>query len=328
MMWRNLNPDLFQVFLSLLTKFELIFPLPSNRYLIPNLLEDSPPPSLVSNWIRETKSYVSSWRQYCPPFATVGLFARLMCRLNIRFTNCKLIMWKDLILIRKVSSKDATVILPTSADLEAIKTSFDSYVLEEALVRFDANSFQLDILARGQLEHFTLFADIIDTIDTLLENIYVQELQDGLIKYCFCPFCVNFLSRSEIPDFTTAKIAMEKCVDEIAEGRAFIECDSKHRLRLDILVPDLMLIGIPILTHQRLQNLKEIGKGGFGIVYKGVLDGSVTVAVKRMRDFDDDFKEKMLQEFQKEAKIMNSLEHPNLVKLLGVTLYPNQLVNI
>ncbi|CAL1385174.1 unnamed protein product [Linum trigynum] len=56
-----------------------------------------------------------------------------------------------------------------------------------------------------------------------------------------------------------------------------------------------------------------IGRGGFGIVYKGVLSDGTTVAVKRVleSDFQGD------AEFRNEIEIISNLKHRNLVPLRG-----------
>ncbi|XP_047326333.1 putative receptor protein kinase ZmPK1 [Impatiens glandulifera] len=68
------------------------------------------------------------------------------------------------------------------------------------------------------------------------------------------------------------------------------------------------------------QNFKEeIGKGGFGTVYKGVIDNGRVVAVKRL--------EGVLQgeaEFWAEVSIIGKLNHKNLVKLWGFCVDDDQ----
>ncbi|KAM3346384.1 hypothetical protein ACQJBY_020756 [Aegilops geniculata] len=62
-------------------------------------------------------------------------------------------------------------------------------------------------------------------------------------------------------------------------------------------------------------NAKELGAGGFGTVYKGVLrDGSV-VAVKRL--YKNSYKG--VEQFANEVDILSRLRHPNLVALYGCT---------
>uniref|UniRef100_A0A5B7ASF7 Putative L-type lectin-domain containing receptor kinase S.5 n=1 Tax=Davidia involucrata TaxID=16924 RepID=A0A5B7ASF7_DAVIN len=65
----------------------------------------------------------------------------------------------------------------------------------------------------------------------------------------------------------------------------------------------------------------QLGKGGFGTVYKGLLD-SKEVAVKR---FSNDSREGK-QDFIAEVTIIGSLHHKNLVKLVGWCYERNELI--
>ncbi|XP_078153450.1 LEAF RUST 10 DISEASE-RESISTANCE LOCUS RECEPTOR-LIKE PROTEIN KINASE-like 1.1 [Carex rostrata] len=60
---------------------------------------------------------------------------------------------------------------------------------------------------------------------------------------------------------------------------------------------------------------KELGHGGFGIVFKGILKDGRTVAVKRL--YKNNYKS--IEQFMNEVKIISSLHHPNLVSLYGST---------
>ncbi|XP_031120587.1 G-type lectin S-receptor-like serine/threonine-protein kinase At4g27290 [Ipomoea triloba] len=57
----------------------------------------------------------------------------------------------------------------------------------------------------------------------------------------------------------------------------------------------------------------KIGQGGFGVVYKGVLDGGEEIAVKRLSKNSV----QGLREFKNEVSCIAKLQHRNLVKLLG-----------
>ncbi|KAF3336368.1 putative serine/threonine-protein kinase [Carex littledalei] len=60
---------------------------------------------------------------------------------------------------------------------------------------------------------------------------------------------------------------------------------------------------------------KEVGDGGFGIVYKGILKDGRTVAVKRL--YKNSYKS--TKQFMNEVEILSGLHHPNLVTLYGST---------
>lgn len=61
-----------------------------------------------------------------------------------------------------------------------------------------------------------------------------------------------------------------------------------------------------------------IGKGGFGEVYKGVLEDGSTVAVKR-------FVHNVEEDFAKELKVHSEINHKNVVRLIGYCAEENAL---
>ncbi|KAI3710421.1 hypothetical protein L2E82_40201 [Cichorium intybus] len=86
-------------------------------------------------------------------------------------------------------------------------------------------------------------------------------------------------------------------------------------------------VGMDIVTVQSLQfdlgtievatnyfsPKNKIGKGGFGLVYKGVLQNGQEVAVKRLSETSG----QGVDEFVNEAVLVAKLQHRNLVRLLG-----------
>ncbi|KAL3508597.1 hypothetical protein ACH5RR_027998 [Cinchona calisaya] len=68
-----------------------------------------------------------------------------------------------------------------------------------------------------------------------------------------------------------------------------------------------------IKATNNFSNHNKLGEGGFGIVYKGVLEEGQEVAVKRLSETS----RQGLDEFKNEVKCIAKLQHRNLVKLLG-----------
>ena len=62
-----------------------------------------------------------------------------------------------------------------------------------------------------------------------------------------------------------------------------------------------------------------IGEGGFGIVYRGILDDGAAVAVKVLKRED----QRGGQEFLAEVEMLSRLHHRNLVKLIGICAKDN-----
>lgn len=66
---------------------------------------------------------------------------------------------------------------------------------------------------------------------------------------------------------------------------------------------------------------KIIGQGMFGVVYYGKYHG-VPVAVKVIKGKDEMLKgarEKLEKDFEREAKVLHGLRHPNIVLFMGIT---------
>ncbi|GER40896.1 protein kinase [Striga asiatica] len=86
--------------------------------------------------------------------------------------------------------------------------------------------------------------------------------------------------------------------------------------------PDSMEPGSPSISVHVLRKVtdnfapeNEIGRGGFGVVYKGELEDGTQLAVKRM--VVGSMGSKALDEFRSEIEVLSNVRHRNLVSLLG-----------
>lgn len=57
---------------------------------------------------------------------------------------------------------------------------------------------------------------------------------------------------------------------------------------------------------------EELGRGGFGVVYKGTLTDGTEIAVKKLLANERGWKD-----FEAEVKTLGNINHANLVALLG-----------
>ncbi|KAL6012459.1 Wall-associated receptor kinase-like 14 [Asimina triloba] len=80
------------------------------------------------------------------------------------------------------------------------------------------------------------------------------------------------------------------------------------------------LPAVPFYSYQEIKRAtegfsetKRLGTGAYGIVYAGKLHNNEWVAVKRIRHQDNDTVEQVVNEI----KLISSVRHPNLVRLLG-----------
>ncbi|KAL7853051.1 hypothetical protein SRHO_G00188360 [Serrasalmus rhombeus] len=132
-------------------------------------------------------------------------------------------------------------------------------------------------------------------------------------------------------------------VREFVNGSVCVECDSQceragdktltcHGPLVEPLTPSGTAPNqaqLRILKETELKRVKILGTGAFGTVYKGIWvpEGEsvkIPVAIKILNETTGP---KANVEFMDEALIMASMEHPHLVRLLGVCLSPTiQLV--
>ncbi len=74
---------------------------------------------------------------------------------------------------------------------------------------------------------------------------------------------------------------------------------------------------LEIIPYENIQLGKQIGEGGFGVVYFAHLEGTV-IAVKKFRV--QRVSRKRLDDFTAEVKLLNKLDHPNIVKFIGACI--------
>ncbi|OWM82581.1 receptor protein kinase TMK1-like [Punica granatum] len=86
-----------------------------------------------------------------------------------------------------------------------------------------------------------------------------------------------------------------------------------------------------VISVQVLRNVtknfapdNELGRGGFGVVYKGELDDGTKIAVKRMEA--GVISNKALDEFQAEIAVLSKVRHRHLVSLLGYSTEGNERI--
>ncbi|ONK71333.1 uncharacterized protein A4U43_C04F7400 [Asparagus officinalis] len=78
-----------------------------------------------------------------------------------------------------------------------------------------------------------------------------------------------------------------------------------------------LVVSVQILRNvtKNFSSDQELGRGGFGVVYKGELHDGTQIAVKRMES--GVLSSKAFDEFQAEIAVLSKVRHRNLVSLLG-----------
>ncbi|KAI5679639.1 hypothetical protein M9H77_00866 [Catharanthus roseus] len=87
-----------------------------------------------------------------------------------------------------------------------------------------------------------------------------------------------------------------------------------------------LLISVQVLRNvtKSFAPENELGRGGFGVVYKGELDDGTKIAVKRMEA--GVINSKALDEFRSEIAVLSKVRHRHLVSLLGYSTEGNERI--
>uniref|UniRef100_A0A803LL36 non-specific serine/threonine protein kinase n=1 Tax=Chenopodium quinoa TaxID=63459 RepID=A0A803LL36_CHEQI len=104
-------------------------------------------------------------------------------------------------------------------------------------------------------------------------------------------------------------------VTRIMRKKTLLQTSIPKEGTMKVEVGDLPVFGLENLAIAtgHFQDLNKLGRGGFGAVYKGILEDGQEIAVKRLSKGSG----QGLKEFMTEVLVISKLQHRNLVKLLG-----------
>lgn len=99
--------------------------------------------------------------------------------------------------------------------------------------------------------------------------------------------------------------------------------DTNESQKEDLQLP-LFDLGAIVNATDNFSENNKLGEGGFGSVYKGLLEGGQEIAVKRLSRYS----RQGLDEFKNEVICIAKLQHRNLVKLLGCCIQGDETMLI
>lgn len=216
-------------------------------------------------------------RTYQFPVLPLGFFGRVMVRLLQVPGLVGLCFWRD------------GIVVEFNSQLGLI--SYDPHQLScSVIVRLRQNEPPKEMLLRY----------IVDTIDTALEMSYAGR--GAFTKLIPCPHCLR-KGVSKPFQFT-----YKECVQAIMERRKCLFCchieTPSRAVPLHQLAPDLAFADLPVIRANAVELKEEIGRGGFGLVYRALIYGH-EVAVKELSiTADSTNANEVYSEFQQEAYIM------------------------
>ncbi|KAJ6656257.1 hypothetical protein lerEdw1_003985 [Lerista edwardsae] len=148
------------------------------------------------------------------------------------------------------------------------------------------------------------------------------------------PSGANRYSQMHIRRFEALKQVGKSPTCELLHDWGTLNCTVSDLVELLIrnqfLAPaSILLPGLPHFLFHELQSItnnfddrtvstggNKLGEGGFGVVYKGCINGR-TVAVKRLAAVTDVSIQDLKKQLEQEVKLMATCQHENLIELLG-----------
>lgn len=105
---------------------------------------------------------------------------------------------------------------------------------------------------------------------------------------------------------------------------------SKFRNRTNRQLCEAIGITIPIYPYKQIEKAtnsfsdkRQLGTGAYGTVYSGKLHSDEWVAIKRIKHRSDT---DSIEQVMNEIKLLSSVSHPNLVRLLGCTIEKDEQI--
>ena len=321
----------------LMEKFGILVRLPTKddnytHVLIPSLLPNYEPnefyhsnvvslDDIQKNGIWSSKyspKYIEHSREYEFTFLPLGFFDRVLSgtfflNINVEHLN----YWRHGILLGLKDSDTPQCCLITYRHGINKKTKDPIYFLK--------------IKSKMLFSEFSIGHSniLLNEMVGLVEHIiscYFSRLEDGMRRYIPCLHCLKQQSFQNPYKFT-----YEECVKNLTSNNPIIYCRGmkvpNRAVLISHLAPDITFRGMAIINQKELGNEEDwkfLGKGGFGIVSKAKMNNE-DVAIKSLLSEHENAIENY-SDFRKEVQIMSVLNHPNTVKLIGITVNPLRII--
>nr|GEX18599.1 probable leucine-rich repeat receptor-like serine/threonine-protein kinase At3g14840 [Tanacetum cinerariifolium] len=131
----------------------------------------------------------------------------------------------------------------------------------------------------------------------------------------------NGVSAGTVAGIVVGSVCAVVLILGILWWRGCLRRKDTNELELNGLTGSFTLRQIKTATNN-FDDANKIGEGGFGSVYKGVLQDGTLIAVKQLSSKSKQGN----KEFLNELGVISALQHPNLVKLHGCCIEGNQLL--
>lgn len=315
--WKHYPAQLYPKLLMLLTKFGVASRLGTEktptRYIIPSLLDESRPDNVNEFW------------EPLPPDNIVEFGRVYTFNFTFEFSKILVVLLHAQNLHTRAFWRNGIAVVDTK-----------SPGVQQALLTWLPGSSQLKFSIRMNKSEFQrsqkiqLLRQIAEIVDSILEGFYCGS--PSITREVLCTHC---LQRKNSLIEGVYQFRLDQLVDLVSKGQWVVHCRGVPSRPVDIriLAPDIAFCDFPVIDPKKYEIIKEVGRGGFGVVYKARLAGR-DAAVKELLmnvgesvdslDESDAFQK--FAEFQQEVYVMSALDHVNLVRLFGVSLNPLRMI--
>ena len=270
--------------LALLERFQIIHKVKGSKdYMVPSLLPNNVSKlAMFKVWPTEVpSSYHEFRRQYKFQFLPLGFFSRLMLRILHIPGMIGLLYWHDGFIME--------------------------FRQQKSQITFDPRNYILTISVRVHYDdHFPgmLLRNLVESVESLISGFY-SRVKDMVDRFVPCTHCIRFFKSLREPyNFSYAE-----CITSIITGKKYLFCQNilspSRCVQMEHLAPDIGFSDIQLLDNSKLNIDKQLGAGGFGVVYKGTFK-EYAVAIKELKFLlgNDEERVQKFREFQQEAWIM------------------------
>ncbi len=325
--WKQYDQEQRDEILALLERFQVVFFKRSRQkgpgtafaprfgqgpqeVVVPCLLPEAIDLSVVSQGLKPELNTLLRKRVYVFKWIPLGFSARLVSLFHshkeFRVTD----LWRHgLLLTSAVSAKHRGMIECQSNYKE---NTFRLVVTTTAADQEDAVLHHSPVI--GAVQRKTLIHEMVSVVDALMRDFCSHSPVE---REVMCSSCMKTR-----PEVAPGGFRFEVLVQLFTSNKTRAACGVCYELvPIALLAPDITFSFLPVVESLTLGPL--IGRGGFGLVYRGTLKDGTEVAVKEMLVAgDDEAVVEKFRQFQHEVCMMSLVSHPNLVRMFGVQVQP------
>eukprot|EP01125_Pyxidicula_operculata_P003691 TRINITY_DN1493_c0_g1_i5.p2 TRINITY_DN1493_c0_g1~~TRINITY_DN1493_c0_g1_i5.p2 ORF type:complete len:2132 (-),score=469.27 TRINITY_DN1493_c0_g1_i5:6801-13196(-) len=357
--WKNYPQSLHKTLLGILINFEVVFPFTADesKLVVPSLLPATVDPGyskFLATQFHQINDYDVIERLYTFEFMPVGFFSRFVARMfQVPEIVCHNAYRQGFLIspaIRELTSTGGQFAVKRPSQetsFERRKSDVIEYALQQGyqqgLVYFDdrvdGTSLRIVVVKpkKEVKKSENLLLHTVMIVENFLRDSYARY-EESVIRTCTFksgdlvleyphtdlvnrlqagdPFIVIDQNEESDSDETSLSVATPR-------GNEF---SNKRVISISQLAPDISFENIPLIPNEKIVITEMLGKGGCGIVYKGIMENT-EVAVKELHvEGSVDKAAINFKEFQHEVYMMSGLQSPYLVQLLGIQLSPLRMV--